>query len=117
MYDRDVLETDLVFTVAWEAKPAELDALTEIARRFAPLAEGEPGLKMLRIHQSMAEPTKFFFYEVFESEAAYEAHLETDHFKKMILGEAVPKLAHRERVRHKVMSSRRDKAAALRSAL
>src|SRR5512146_2240350 len=43
MSDSDVCKTDLVFTVSWEAKP--IDALTEIVRRFLPLAEHEPGLR------------------------------------------------------------------------
>jgi len=103
MSDRDVQKTDLAFTVEWQAKPGEVEALLGIVQRVLPLFEREPGTKLVRIHQSMKEPTRFFFYEVFADQAGYEAHLETEHFKKMILGEAVPKLIHRERVQHQIL--------------
>ena len=46
---------------------------------------------------------KFFFYEVFEDEAAFEAHQQTPHFKTLIAGEALPKLAKRERVQYAIL--------------
>ena len=92
---------DLVFTVTWQAKPAEVGALTDIVRRFRPLAEGEPGLKLLRTQQSASDPTQFLFYEVFVSEQAFAAHQETEHFKNLILQEAVPRLEKRERIRYR----------------
>lgn len=103
MSDRNVSKTDLSFTVEWEAKPDEVEALVGIIQRALPLFEREPGVKVVRIHQSMKEPTRFFFYEIFADQAAYEAHLETEHFKKMILGEAVPKLVRRERLQHRIL--------------
>ena len=103
MSDRDLAKTDLAFTVEWQAKPDEVEALLGIIQRALPLFEREPGTRLVRIHQSMKEPTRFFFYEVFADQAAYEAHLETDHFKTMILGEAVPKLAYRERIQHQIL--------------
>ena len=48
----------------------------------------------------MTDPAKFLFYEVFSDEAAFEAHQQTPHFKQMILEEALPRLAHRERVQY-----------------
>jgi quinol monooxygenase YgiN len=103
MSDNDVRKTDLAFTVEWQAKPGEVDALVGIIKRALPLFEREPGAKVIRIHHSKKDPSRFFFYEVFADQAAYEAHLETDHFKSMILGEAVPKLAHRERIQHEIL--------------
>jgi quinol monooxygenase YgiN len=103
MSERDVRKTDLTFTVEWQAKPDQVEALLGIIRRALPLFEREPGAKVIRIHHSMKEPTRFFFYEVFADQAGYEAHLETEHFKTMILQEAVPKLAHRERIQHKIL--------------
>jgi quinol monooxygenase YgiN len=101
MSDNDLRKEDLVFTVTWEAKPSEVEALGEIVKRFQPLAEREPGLKLVRTHQSTSDPTKFFFYEVFADAAAFAAHQETDHFKTLILEQAVPRLVKRERVQHR----------------
>ncbi len=54
-----------------------------------------------QIHQSLTEPEKFFFYEVFKDEAAFADHQQTDHFKTLIVGQAVPKLANRVRTQHR----------------
>lgn len=55
----------------------------------------------MQTHQSLKEPEKFFFYEIFEDAAAFEAHQQTEHFKSLILEQAVPRLAKRERVQHR----------------
>jgi len=40
----------------------------------------------------------FFLYELYTDESAFQAHHQTDHFKSLVLGQAVPRLARRERV-------------------
>jgi quinol monooxygenase YgiN len=71
--------------------------------RFAPQARGEPGVRRFTIHRSRTEASKFFFYEVFDDEAAFAAHQQTAHFKTLIAGEALPKLANRERVQYAIL--------------
>jgi quinol monooxygenase YgiN len=39
----------------------------------------------------------FFFYERYESPEAYQAHLDSEHFRRYGLGEAIPLLESRER--------------------
>ena len=75
--------------------------MSGIIREFLPQAQREPGVQAFQIHQSLTEPEKFFFYEVFRDEAAFAAHQQTDHFKALIVGQAVPKLAKRERTQHR----------------
>ena len=101
MADINTLKDGLVVTALWEAKPGETEALVEIIRKFLPQAQKEPGVKAFQIHQSTAEPEKFFFYEVFKDEAAFAAHQQSDHFKTYIAGQAMPKLAKRERSQHR----------------
>jgi quinol monooxygenase YgiN len=95
------INSGLVVTAFWEAKPEEVDTLKGIIRKFLPQAQREPGVKAFQIHQSLTEPTKFFFYEVFKDEAAFAEHQQSEHFKTLIVGEAVPKLAKRERTQHR----------------
>jgi quinol monooxygenase YgiN len=95
------INSGLVVTAFWEAKPEEVDTLKGIIRKFLPQAQREPGVKAFQIHQSLTEPTKFFFYEVFKDEAAFAEHQQSEHFKTLIVGQAVPKLAKRERTQHK----------------
>lgn len=95
------IKSGLVVTAFWEARPEEVDNLVGIIRQFLPQAQREPGVKAFQIHQSLTEPTKFFFYEVFEDEAAFADHQQSEHFKTLIVGQAVPKLAKRERTQHR----------------
>ena len=60
----------------------------------------EPGVELVTANRSVTDPAKFLFYEVFSDEAAFEAHQQTPHFKRMILEEALPRLAQRERVQY-----------------
>jgi quinol monooxygenase YgiN len=101
MADIHTLKDGLVVTAFWEAKPGETAALVDIIRRFLPQAQREPGVKAFQIHQSTSEPEKFFFYEVFKDEAAFAEHQQSEHFKTLIAGQALPKLAKRERSQHK----------------
>ena len=101
MADINTLKQGLIVTAFWEAKPGEVDALVGIIRKFLPQAQAEPGVLAFQIHQSLEEPTRFFFYEVFKNEAAFAEHSQAPHFKTLILEQALPKLAKRERTQHR----------------
>ena len=101
MSDLHAMNDGLVVTAFWEARPSEVASVMEILRKFLPQAQREPGVKAFQIHQSLSEPEKFFFYEVFRDEAAFAEHQQSDHFKTLIAGQALPKLAKRERTQHR----------------
>ena len=86
MADLHAIHDGLVVTAFWEAKPGEVDSVVEILKRFLPQAQREPGVKAFQIHQSLTEPQKFFFYEVFRDEAAFAEHQQYYHFKTLIAG-------------------------------
>ena len=93
----DNANQSLVVTAFWEVNPGEETAVANLLRDFLPQAQREPGVKEFQIHQNLAEPRKYFFYEVFAGETAFADHQKTPHFKSIILDQAVPKLAKRER--------------------
>ena len=101
MSDLHALKDGLIVTAFWEAKPGEADAVLEITRQFVLQAQREPGTQAFRIHPSTAEPHKFFFYEIFRDEAAFAEHQQTPHFKSLIVEQALPRLAKRERTQHR----------------
>jgi quinol monooxygenase YgiN len=101
MADINALKSGLIVTAFWEARPGEVDALVDIIRKFLPQAQAEPGVLAFQIHQSLTEPAKFFFYEVFRDDAAFAEHGQSAHFRTLILEQAVPKLANRERTQHR----------------
>jgi quinol monooxygenase YgiN len=90
----------LAFTVVWEVREGKADAAADIIARFLPEARNEPGLELLTINRSTANPSQFLFYEVFRDVAAFEAHQQTPHFRTMILEEALPLLSKRERTQY-----------------
>jgi quinol monooxygenase YgiN len=93
----------LAVTATWEARDGEADAVADILARFAPQARQEPGIKLFLVHRGVANPAQFLFYELFEDEAAFAEHQQTEHFKSLILGEGVPRLTKRERVQYAVL--------------
>ena len=88
---------NLVVTAFWEVNSGEEGAVAELLKDFLPQAQREPGVKEFQIHQNISKPREFFFYEVFAGETAFADHQQTDHFKNIIVGQAIPRLARRER--------------------
>jgi quinol monooxygenase YgiN len=88
----------LASTVAWEVREGEIETALAIIARFVPEARKEPGMDLLTVQQDNADPSRFLFYEIYASAAAFEAHQQTPHFKTMILEQALPLLRHRARV-------------------
>jgi len=87
----------LVVTAFWEVNSGEEGAVAALLQDFLPQAQREPGVREFQIHRNIAKPNEFFFYEVFAGEAAFAEHQQTDHFKNIIVSQAIPKLARRER--------------------
>lgn len=85
-------------TVTWEAKAGEGDAVAAILTKMADAVRQEPGTLMFWPHRAPDNDRLFFLYELYESEAAFTAHQQTPHFKALIVEQAVPRLARRERV-------------------
>lgn len=100
MADINALKQGLIVTAFWEAKPGEAASVLDIVRQYLPQAQREPWVQAFQIHQSLTEPEKFFFYEVFAGEEGFASHQQTAHFKALIVGQALPKLAKRERSQH-----------------
>jgi quinol monooxygenase YgiN len=89
---------NLVVTAFWEVNSGEENAVAGLLRDFLRQAQQEPGVKEFQIHQNISKPREFFFYEVFSGETALADHQQTEHFKSIIVGQAIPKLAKREAI-------------------
>lgn len=90
--------TNIALAIHWEAKPGEADGAAELLRRMVEAVRDEPGTLMFRPRRSTENDHQFFIYELFADEAAFAAHQQTPHFKDLIVAQALPKLAKRERV-------------------
>lgn len=88
----------LALAATWQAKDGEAEAVADILRRMAIAVKSEPGTLLFWPHRSSSDERVFFLYELFADDAAFAAHQQTDHFKTLVIGQALPKLARRERV-------------------
>lgn len=86
-----------VVCAKWIAKEGEADAVADAVQRLAGPSKQEPGVLLYQAHRDPENPNVFFFYEQYADEAAYQAHVESDHFKELGFGEAIPRLEARER--------------------
>jgi quinol monooxygenase YgiN len=62
--------------------PAERDKYMEAIKENAAASVKEPGCRQFDVHVLASNPNHVFLYEVYDNEAAYQAHRTTDHFKK-----------------------------------
>ena len=84
----------LVLAVTWKAKPGNQ---AEMARLFTLLQEEarkEPGCRMFIVHRHLSDATRFFIYEQYDDQAAFDAHRASPHFLRYARTE-LPKLGER----------------------
>ena len=88
-----------------------IEIKSDAVEQFMPIAlanakatrETEKGCRQFDVLVDPQNPTRIAYYEVYDSEAAFEAHQQTAHFKTLIAGEALPKLAKRERAQYSIL--------------
>ncbi len=81
-----------VVCATWTAKEGEEDAVLEAARRLSEASPKEEGLLLYQAHRDPQNPRVFYFYEQYRDEAAYEAHVRSEHFQRWGFGDAIPRL-------------------------
>lgn len=69
-----------VIIAEFEVKPDKLEHFLELARTDASHSVArEPGCHQFDVTLDREQPNRVVLYEVYENEAAFEAHLETPH--------------------------------------
>jgi quinol monooxygenase YgiN len=99
----EIGQSGLLVVAQWEAKEGKAEAVVDTLRRFLPQAQSEPGVKLFLIGQNKENPAEFLFYELFENDDAFVAHQASEYFKSLIVGEALPLLAKRERKQYSLL--------------
>ena len=84
-------------SVTWIAKEGEEDAVASALQQLVEPSRAEPGVQVYIPTRDPEDPAKFFIYEQYADEAAYTAHTETEHFKTIGFGDAIPRLLERKR--------------------
>ena len=81
-----------VVAAKWRAHPGKAERLLEVIEEMTPPSRSEPGCLFYQAQRSAGDPDLFFLYEQYVDEAGYEAHMDSEHFTRMVKGEAIPEL-------------------------
>lgn len=97
-----------VVVVFFEAKPEHVsDFKTAILENAAASVRDEAGCRQFDVARDANKPEQFFLYEIYEDEAAFEAHIETAHFKSFDAASA-PWVADKKVMTFGVIGANRD---------
>ena len=86
-----------VVSAHWRAKDGKEGRLAELIEELAPPSRAEPGNRFYQAQRSAEDPDLFFLYEQYEDEAAYQAHMDSEHFTRLVKEEAIPELLEERR--------------------
>ena len=92
-----------VVSALWTAKQGEEDRIARIIEELTPASREEPGNLFYQAHRSPEDPRLFYLYEQYVDEAGYQAHQDSGHFQRLVVGEAIPNLESRERAFYETM--------------
>jgi quinol monooxygenase YgiN len=88
-----------VVSALWRAKEGCEGRVAEIVGELMAPSRAEPGCLFYQPHRSPDDPQLFYLYEQYVDHAAYEAHMESEHFTRLVREEAIPELLEsRERL-------------------
>ena len=81
-----------VVAAHWRAKEGSEERLAALIEELIPLSRREPGNLFYQAHRTPDDPRLFFLYEQYADEAAYEAHMDSEHFTRLVKELAIPEL-------------------------
>ena len=81
-----------VVCAKWRAKPGTEARLAEICAEMTPPSREEPGNRFYQAHRDPENPRLFFLYEQYADLAGYEAHMDSEHFTRLVKEEAIPEI-------------------------
>jgi quinol monooxygenase YgiN len=81
-----------VVSAKWVAKPGREDRLAEICHEMTEPSRAEEGNLFYQAHRSPEDPRLFYLYEQYVDEAGYQAHMDSEHFTRLVKGEAIPEI-------------------------
>lgn len=86
-----------VVTATWTVTEGNEEVVLDSLKKLTPASRAESGCQYYQAYHDPAEPRVFRLFEVYDDEAAYQAHGASDHFTEYGQGQAIPVLENRER--------------------
>ena len=96
-----------VVCAKWTAKEGKEDRLAEICEEMTAPSRAEPGNRFYQAHRSPEDPRLFYLYEQYVDADGYQAHQDSEHFQRLVIGEVIPNLESRERAFYETMLDER----------
>jgi quinol monooxygenase YgiN len=86
-----------VVVARWVAETGNEEGVAASIKKLIGPSRNEPGCLQYLANRSLTDSRVFLLYEEYLDEAAYTAHVDSDHFVRYALGEGIPLLESRER--------------------
>ena len=86
-----------VVSAYWRAKEGKAERLEAVIGEMREPSRAEPGCLYYQAHRSPDDAQLFWLYEQYADEAAYEAHMDSEHFTRLVKEEAIPELLDERR--------------------
>jgi quinol monooxygenase YgiN len=96
-----------VVSALWRAQEGEEGRIARIIEELTEPSRAEPGNLFYQAHRSPDDPRLFYLYEQYVDESGYQAHQGSEHFQRLVVGEAIPHLESRERAFFETMGDDR----------
>ncbi len=74
----------LCLAVTYLVLPNREAEAVQLFQKLTRATRAEPGCRMYQAHRSLAEPRRFFLYEVYDNQAALDAHRQSLHFDELV---------------------------------
>jgi autoinducer 2-degrading protein len=72
----------IAIAVTYVFLPGHEEEAVGYFRELIPASRREPGCRMYVVHRGKDDPAKFFIYEQYDDEAAFDAHRASPHFER-----------------------------------
>jgi quinol monooxygenase YgiN len=80
----------------WKVREGQMQAVLKLLTEVRSKTIQEKGNLFYKIHQSQADANTLILFEGYADGAAQQAHINADHFKKLVVEQIVPLLEERE---------------------
>ena len=88
---------EFVVIAQYTVRPGEEEQVASALRNMQAPSRAEPGNLDYQVLRDPQSPGRFVLYERYVDEAAFRAHLDTEHFITWLKAEVLPRLAERVR--------------------
>lgn len=87
---------DTVVVAHWQTSAADLSTVLDHAAALTTLSRAEPGCVGFEVFQSTCEPARLVVIEHYRSPAAQHAHLDSPHYRELVVERIRPLLTGRQ---------------------